>query len=1315
MSENFEGKKPYDQVRKDAKELLIGKGYSEQEAERRISVSLDEAKESEEKQRHILGNFENDPGPRSSVKPKQESQPITNKETERKEEAERIKATPSPDEDIIREEQKRRKGEQTPRGEETIRPKEAPSEHEAVDAGTFPERFEQFKEYFVPEATVGDEAAPLHLVQLVANRMKALETPFDVAGIRTKKQINEKLAELGLADQYKSLANESKRLKQFFADAVKMPTIDPLLIQTRFIHLRDFVEKSEALHHVFESKLGLSSMSTESRKERVSDVKESLDDVLQTMKSETPAQPAEAGRVSKESVQDDNTRRAFLDSVQSDIARAIPNAFAITTPAEYLKIGMLVKEANRILESEGKDEDESYGANDLLNELGTTHERVDKLIARINELKTDLLDEYGGNAEVKQNVPEPDTVPQTPEAKPEPVLEPEKSETEPDAEKPEAAPEPEASSETNLNAYEQSRVEWKQTREEWKDVKSKYEAALQNHYQSLQERNLLKRLWDKDGTKPAELAGLEKQYLDVRKRYINVVKQGLDERAKTRSDENKTKYTFANEKIKGAVAGRFVLDSVRRQLDLRKEAVAKNRPEVVQKVQGWFAERFTNRRENESEQQYAERIATYKNRLRKAAFVTGAVSTLGLSVMAKATRDALVAHGGTLGATIGKSPFTAAFSGAAFGAVAGGFLGNRGVEYFSTRHRRAEAGISRSEAREEINADNLARLETDVLRKESALQKSETLKKRATVTGAIAGGAAGAYIGGMDGSEVDQIADVPGTPEVPAEPPEADEIPEARPAVPNEESPPGTNDIPPYAQPTPPSSTPEPPQSAGEDLRIPRPEIETPAEDLPKFEYTPPEPTETAPHIPRPEIETPPGDLPKFEYATPEPEPIPENGSMTHVAEKGDNVWNILEGKGSDANPQGGLSEVVRDMPRAERNRALDTLMDYMEKNEEFTRSAGITSGDPDRLAVGDSVNVEMMDAKLRELLGGTELPETMEAPPVRPVVEVPAMEVPDDTMNESAESELQPEENSTSVSPADRSVEYESMEYVENPENKYAIGFNVPYEIVREVMTPQGRMVEIAALGDSSHIIYSPIPSLVDLPPGTKFIMNEGESRFEDALEILPAEIGNVKLHYIFGLLRGAEANNPGALARLESLDADVENLNEIMREFKERGGAADDLTLTLNEWLNTTREDVDHDEFDTSTPPGQSYDPFEDPNKRAREASFTPEAADATRAELVQSVEGRGGFLNDLFGNSTAGTYEKLAEVPFSELQPLMQDGAEDELDAWLSEHNISEAGFEKWMDWIDGNVERVPANLDMKVGEYVAEVINANATTA
>jgi|GEM_PF-4812638 len=118
-------------------------------------------------------------------------------------------------------------------------------------------------------------------------------------------------------------------------------------------------------------------------------------------------------------------------------------------------------------------------------------------------------------------------------------------------------------------------------------------------------------------------------------------------------------------------------------------------------------------------------------------------------------------------------------------------------------------------------------------------------------------------------------------------------------------------------------------------------------------------------------INTPDVDVPDTESAPVYPESI-DTHSTIYTVDKGDNVWNVLEGKGPDSNPVGGQSEVLHGMSVADRQDALDKLVAYAEQNPDFAKEVGAvqSGGDINRIYPGEKLNISLLDDKLRELLG---------------------------------------------------------------------------------------------------------------------------------------------------------------------------------------------------------------------------------------------------------------------------------------------------------------------------------------------------------
>jgi hypothetical protein len=114
----------------------------------------------------------------------------------------------------------------------------------------------------------------------------------------------------------------------------------------------------------------------------------------------------------------------------------------------------------------------------------------------------------------------------------------------------------------------------------------------------------------------------------------------------------------------------------------------------------------------------------------------------------------------------------------------------------------------------------------------------------------------------------------------------------------------------------------------------------------------------------------PPNDVPPggLDGVPPDLEKVPNH---TYTVQKGDNLWNIMEGKGPDSNPVGGQSDVLKDLSLSERRQVLDQVFDYYEKHPEEAKVLGIlkSEGDIHRIYPGEQIAVDKIDAKILELM----------------------------------------------------------------------------------------------------------------------------------------------------------------------------------------------------------------------------------------------------------------------------------------------------------------------------------------------------------
>jgi len=536
--------------------------------------------------------------------------------------------------------------------------------------------------------------------------------------------------------------------------------------------------------------------------------------------------------------------------------------------------------------------------------------------------------------------------------------------------------------------YERAREEFRRAQEksihlksEWRRIKKEYDEALFRYYQEnrrTQKEHKKQSFWENEGfEKPDSLVELERRYLDVRQRHIKAVTHQSEIWAKIRPfDATDTDKERRAARMRAAVVQRYVVDVTRTKIDLKKQALQRERAELTKKV--------LSRAGKVMEVLSRPKV---KWGIRIGIFVGATVFTGGAAALVASGAGAGVlaagAIGATAGATAGGARGLATVSGIG-GALGGGLIMNRGWDVIATRRRRNEESSTRRTAQENVanadfSADMLSAMEADYEKAYTTLQKSERNKKIATATGAIGGG----VLGGTLGYDAYTQITGGGVPQTPAMPPGSEVTPEPEPFAPVEQPPSEVSPVEP-APVFPPSEimpgTPEPePVSPAEPVQPP---IMKPNEPvvLPPEEVNPAMPPGSAEVTPEP-VEPPvlkpeePLVIPPEETLVEPGEVVPENPeNRIYVVQDADTkgLWNIMEGSGSDEHPVGGQSEVVKEMSRTERNHALDTLFDYMRDHQDFAEKVGITDPTNPELIVHakDSIKVGLMDAKILELLG---------------------------------------------------------------------------------------------------------------------------------------------------------------------------------------------------------------------------------------------------------------------------------------------------------------------------------------------------------
>ena len=116
---------------------------------------------------------------------------------------------------------------------------------------------------------------------------------------------------------------------------------------------------------------------------------------------------------------------------------------------------------------------------------------------------------------------------------------------------------------------------------------------------------------------------------------------------------------------------------------------------------------------------------------------------------------------------------------------------------------------------------------------------------------------------------------------------------------------------------------------------------------------------------------------PKLEGVPPDLEAGPESLDIKHTVTKGENAWNIMEGRGPDANPVGGKSVFLQemDLPMGERQALLDDAVKYLEQNPESAKEIGAVKSDGDihKIYPGEVLNITKFDDLLRNIYEGND------------------------------------------------------------------------------------------------------------------------------------------------------------------------------------------------------------------------------------------------------------------------------------------------------------------------------------------------------
>lgn len=458
--------------------------------------------------------------------------------------------------------------------------------------------------------------------------------------------------------------------------------------------------------------------------------------------------------------------------------------------------------------------------------------------------------------------------------------------------------------------------------------------------------------------------------------------------------------------------------------------------------------------------------------------------------------------------------------------------------------------------------------------------------------------------------------------------------------------------------------------------------------------------------------------------------------AVTHTVVRGDNAWNIMEGKGPDNNPVGGKSDVLEGMSLQERRYWLDKVFDYCDQYPDFAEKVGAvkSGGNIHLIHPGETINVSMLDEKIVELMN-QEAGNNVPVPTPRPEDVVsgdPSLEggsVKDagtfaDLNKLRVRDVLELQQKVTqgdagAISKMDSlNLDKGSLQDFVNTimekgtgdvdgnltvEEYFKSTPGVSQDIIDPNVDPRG---EIDSLDDNSNAIRE-----VGSTPGRESITVKSPLG-EDVAISRVSDVNQMNLTEAGYLYSAANASDPGALKLIEEMGMDRESYMDMYKSLGVRGQYNAD--MTVSDWLQASRQGesglVEGRGTAPEVPPTTPFGgPIPQPGDMpVREASLTPEAVNDNVQQAVQSyVSGveNGGILSSLFGDSIAGTFEKIADLNFGQIKEMAASG---NMRVIVDQLGVTETGYEKWMNKLQTEVANNPALSDSEtLRQYLARI--------
>jgi hypothetical protein len=354
----------------------------------------------------------------------------------------------------------------------------------------------------------------------------------------------------------------------------------------------------------------------------------------------------------------------------------------------------------------------------------------------------------------------------------------------------------------------------------------------------------------------------------------------------------------------------------------------------------------------------------------------------------------------------------------------------------------------------------------------------------------------------------------------------------------------------------------------------------------------------------------------------PIPEPRPELvDAQMHTVVKGENAWNIMEGKGPDANPIGGQSDFLKemDLPMGERQELLDQAVKHLEQNQELAKEIGAvkSNGDIHKIYPGEQLNITKFDELLRQVYESNHpnLPETAPIPESAPEVSMSGAETADGTPLEE-------------------------------------VGIHEPIE--------------------------TDVPGPDEFPEhGPVTVRGEGGTF---VVEGRTADVDLMTIHDAMNLYQGVRVDDPNALGLLEEMSTDKESFTSDVEFMLTHGsGQPNDPNMLVGDYKELYKDMPYNTATESSSAANDNT--AETAIVDTGVSISNPETIGANTENYIRGVERpSGSFLENLFGigrPDVTGTFDQIKDFTLGDLKDMATNDNLPE--------GVSAEGFDRWVEKI------------------------------